>query len=1582
MASWVRFRQRGTAGDEGKSGNRACQNSKIKEGKENSPNVSPSNSFGEPDRGKNNAFRKRSVAEENTSGSKWGAWRKSAADSRQTEGGTSSTKGHHQGPLRGGDGQAHNNQEFNREKLLWPQMCKKLADLAKELDMLHERLSNRDDELRSLEAIKRETEEKLLRQLEHERKDPKQIIDDLKVRIHSTESEKQNLQKQVKNVNERLSQQERTLNEGYQQKLHEMTVRMARQQESFNHKMKALEASQKALEASHQKTKEVLQTHHENEMERLRAKFLEKLEEQELNSRAKWEQIEHNLQQELLATKEAMESYLQECDTLRDKLSLTERRFEEIKAAYYGIQGEYFQGKKEVEFIKYELNRIHEEQYRERKDWERHVKMEREEATAKIGLVEGRLKAIQVAMSECVSHLLASLPSLAWSCACSNPLEGTHGTCLRCILEAVIQKSNTDDTAESRGKPEDTKPPQPPPAVGGGIFPPAKEGENVSPPNILSSCGRGIPRETMPLKFWKKFKDDKNSVKSETIPSDPKSVSSDKGESFTSDPRSVSRDKSGNITSDPKLISSESIARGQKTVSSDKNETTTGDSKAISSGKPSDKNLIQPCLPKSPVPEEKGWRSPRLWRSPRKTEPSEEESRRSLKPDPSHCQKPPKSTAKSINSLDRPAANCGTSLTSSKDRIVPIKISQEECSKSNSKNVLETSATRDETVPITRKEREVLISKSKNDTRASSDLASSLKPVPPPPSTSSITGIQPKPQTPKKVTENKKITERENLNVAETNVPRATTDSRKEDHTKPRIEDSKFTLKSLVKDQSESSSLNQKTLNEQLKPTAPVAPSNVQSNSSPQTTRPFYSQRLNRSLPGPSAMKAKKSDISNNGIERTKNLEFQAPNLRSLAEDCQIPNGRSPQECRIPNTRNHPDCRNSNGKSHSDYQIQNLKNPSDGQILKNLEISRPSIAPIPTLQLLSQKTEAVNHLIKPGLGETNCASFGGGRGQQTTSSDSRSPQQPPKPPRTSLIKVDQKPNPGDPVTTKTPGVKSTGIVSDEKTGKLDARKPCEKSVSFKSEPTDNFSVDSNPELATPRTATAFKVESNNGKRFNSELDTPEPSITFNVQLASHHNKVLPEFAKSNSSDKRGIKDIPILIISEAVDEAGSSSNGTKRTERFLARSPSSSEAESEDGDDEDESETWEAKEEALREELESVELALLLEAAANLLNLQFEVLSLLLQRLLNRENELRRRLEELEVKLQERDDEVSQLKTKIEEVDEHLHQTRAELEETQVELRKMKDATAQAKLKAEKEFEERDKEREQRIQELEKRNEELEEEVEELTAQKQDLTKRRDNANSEKEKELKFIHQALEEALTEREELQARFEKEFEFLRTVSSDREQQMLDDFEFKLREIERDYKMRMDEKEKEAECRVSNARQAIEMEMMHDREKILEEKKQAAEQMMKVLHLQSYEPEVRQLQGLVHEQQKALRVANMSCEQLKYTERNLSSEINRLRRQHAEVIARMEQEKDRQLKNELDRLKTKLNNEWEFRLKTECSRLKSELDQLHEEEKELALESQRLQSQQELQELRAEFERRESELLARVHSQSKNS
>lgn len=58
-----------------------------------------------------------------------------------------------------------------------------------------------------------------------------------------------------------------------------------------------------------------------------------------------------------------------------------------------------------------------------------------------------------------------------------------------------------------------------------------------------------------------------------------------------------------------------------------------------------------------------------------------------------------------------------------------------------------------------------------------------------------------------------------------------------------------------------------------------------------------------------------------------------------------------------------------------------------------------------------------------------------------------------------------------------------------------------------------------------------------------------------------------------------------------------------------------------------------------------------------------------------------------------------------------------------------------------------------------------------------------------------------------------------------------------------------------------------------------------------------------------------------------------------------------------------------------QWEDKLRSECSRLKAELDELHAEEKHLAVESMKVQKEQEIRKLKQSWELRQEEMTKEV-------
>ena len=77
---------------------------------------------------------------------------------------------------------------------------------------------------------------------------------------------------------------------------------------------------------------------------------------------------------------------------------------------------------------------------------------------------------------------------------------------------------------------------------------------------------------------------------------------------------------------------------------------------------------------------------------------------------------------------------------------------------------------------------------------------------------------------------------------------------------------------------------------------------------------------------------------------------------------------------------------------------------------------------------------------------------------------------------------------------------------------------------------------------------------------------------------------------------------------------------------------------------------------------------------------------------------------------------------------------------------------------------------------------------------------------------LKQLEKALEEALVEREEILEAAEKEIQGQKTIAIETEQKMMDDFEWKLREIESDYRDKIKAMEDSVDIKVKSARDEL--------------------------------------------------------------------------------------------------------------------------------------------------------------------------
>jgi CHASE3 domain sensor protein len=124
------------------------------------------------------------------------------------------------------------------------------------------------------------------------------------------------------------------------------------------------------------------------------------------------------------------------------------------------------------------------------------------------------------------------------------------------------------------------------------------------------------------------------------------------------------------------------------------------------------------------------------------------------------------------------------------------------------------------------------------------------------------------------------------------------------------------------------------------------------------------------------------------------------------------------------------------------------------------------------------------------------------------------------------------------------------------------------------------------------------------------------------------------------------------------------------------------------------------------------------------------------------------------------------------------------------------------------------KERKLSKDELREKVQKLQEQLAVVTAERDQLLLEKESTKKEYEEELRSIQQSLDEAVEQKNAIMTKHEKEYEQLRTVNADREQQMLDDFEWKLREVEKNSKKRIEEKTKEAERRIKDVQVKLDL------------------------------------------------------------------------------------------------------------------------------------------------------------------------
>ncbi|KAJ8961883.1 hypothetical protein NQ318_021501, partial [Aromia moschata] len=284
-----------------------------------------------------------------------------------------------------------------------------------------------------------------------------------------------------------------------------------------------------------------------------------------------------------------------------------------------------------------------------------------------------------------------------------------------------------------------------------------------------------------------------------------------------------------------------------------------------------------------------------------------------------------------------------------------------------------------------------------------------------------------------------------------------------------------------------------------------------------------------------------------------------------------------------------------------------------------------------------------------------------------------------------------------------------------------------------------------------------------------------------------------------------------------------------------------------------------------------------------------------------------------------------------------------------------------------------EKETTAKIEELEGTVKELREKIEDLEQQLASLQEEKDKLNErhaqlivEREEEKKKVADTIEHAVKQKEEIEKKWKEDFEKLRTINILKEQQLLDDFEWKLREVQQTCKKRLEDKDKVVEEKLQEAYKEAEQKM-----------KETEDLMEKVEDLKSYAIEVEQLRDITISQDRTLKVLLEQQEQMKSAEESLKSETKKLRtlidmeKENLQHIQRVHHQdlldKERNLRQVLDEKRTEIAMYWEERLLHECGRLKTELEQIHNEEKWMAMESVRKRKDEDFQKAQKEWEQK---------------
>uniref|UniRef100_A0AAG5DKE6 Uncharacterized protein n=1 Tax=Anopheles atroparvus TaxID=41427 RepID=A0AAG5DKE6_ANOAO len=243
-------------------------------------------------------------------------------------------------------------------------------------------------------------------------------------------------------------------------------------------------------------------------------------------------------------------------------------------------------------------------------------------------------------------------------------------------------------------------------------------------------------------------------------------------------------------------------------------------------------------------------------------------------------------------------------------------------------------------------------------------------------------------------------------------------------------------------------------------------------------------------------------------------------------------------------------------------------------------------------------------------------------------------------------------------------------------------------------------------------------------------------------------------------------------------------------------------------------------------------------------------------------------------------------------------------------------------------------------------------EVDRLKAERQQLL----DARTE---EQKIMREALEESIHQRAQVEAKWKHDFEQLRNVNNDREEHLMKDCEFTVRNMQKTCKEKVETADRERKQALEQVGRLEEL---------------TRRQTDEVRHLKAVEAEVEQLRGLTYDQKERLASMTSKVEGLKAELEKANNRIEEEMVKVQQIKNRCEYqlcEKEREALNRIEIARGEIAMQWEDRLLHEMNRLKVELEQMHMEERTTAIEKIRRETLAETEALSQRFNARERQL-----------